>query len=262
MIFRPWRVAKRLRSGRRAIVPSAFMISQQTPAGYRPASLQRSTVASVCPARTSTPPVAGPQREHVAGHHQVVRARVRVDEHLHRARAVGGRDAGRDAVARLDGDGERRAEVRVVAAHHHRDAQLVEALARHRHADEAAAVAGHEVDGLGRRRTGPGSVRSPSFSRSSSSMMMTKRPCRYSSIASSTVASRPCPRCLLPSRSCASIHRCTRAAEQLLHVAGDDVRLQVYRIAGFSASQVRVLLRVGHQRHRERRSRRAPRPSG
>ena len=40
----------------RAIVPSSFMISQITPAGLRPASRARSTDASVCPVRSSTPP--------------------------------------------------------------------------------------------------------------------------------------------------------------------------------------------------------------
>ncbi len=40
----------------RAIVPSGFMISQTTPAGCSPASRARSTAASVCPMRSSTPP--------------------------------------------------------------------------------------------------------------------------------------------------------------------------------------------------------------
>src|SRR4028119_1414826 len=44
------------RSGTRAIVPSSFMISQITPAGLSPASRERSTAASVCPARCRTPP--------------------------------------------------------------------------------------------------------------------------------------------------------------------------------------------------------------
>ncbi len=38
------------------MVPSSFIISQITPEGLRPASLETSTAASVCPARTSTPP--------------------------------------------------------------------------------------------------------------------------------------------------------------------------------------------------------------
>ena len=45
------------RSGMRAIVPSSFMISQITPAGFSPASRARSTEASVWPARPSTPPL-------------------------------------------------------------------------------------------------------------------------------------------------------------------------------------------------------------
>ncbi len=44
------------RSGTRAIVPSSFMISQITPDGLRPARRARSTAASVCPVRSSTPP--------------------------------------------------------------------------------------------------------------------------------------------------------------------------------------------------------------
>ena len=38
------------------MVPSSFMISQQTPAGWSPAMRTRSMVASVWPARRSTPP--------------------------------------------------------------------------------------------------------------------------------------------------------------------------------------------------------------
>ena len=37
--------------GRRAIVPSSFMISIRAPAGYKPAKLHKSMVASVCPLR-------------------------------------------------------------------------------------------------------------------------------------------------------------------------------------------------------------------
>jgi hypothetical protein len=42
--------------GIRAMEPSSFTISQSTPAGLKPASLQKSTPASVCPLRASTPP--------------------------------------------------------------------------------------------------------------------------------------------------------------------------------------------------------------
>ncbi len=54
--FRAWR----------AMVPSSFMISQIMPEGLSPASRAISTVASVWPARTSTPPSRAHQREDVA----------------------------------------------------------------------------------------------------------------------------------------------------------------------------------------------------
>src|SRR5215208_2829355 len=55
-ILTPCSPQKFSRSGTRAIVPSSFMISQMTPAGLSPASRERSTAASVWPARCSTPP--------------------------------------------------------------------------------------------------------------------------------------------------------------------------------------------------------------
>ena len=50
------RLPNRVSSRSRAMVPSAFMISQITAPGSNPDSRHRSTLASVCPARTSTPP--------------------------------------------------------------------------------------------------------------------------------------------------------------------------------------------------------------
>src|ERR1043166_4006910 len=50
------RSANSCSSASRAIEPSGFRISQITPAGWRPASRARSTAASVCPTRCSTPP--------------------------------------------------------------------------------------------------------------------------------------------------------------------------------------------------------------
>ncbi len=55
-ILKPCVAANFSSSGRRAIVPSSFMISHNTLAGSSPASRARSTPASVCPARASTPP--------------------------------------------------------------------------------------------------------------------------------------------------------------------------------------------------------------
>ena len=50
------RFEKRFKSGSRAIGPSRFITSQITAPGCKSASSHRSTDASVCPARTSTPP--------------------------------------------------------------------------------------------------------------------------------------------------------------------------------------------------------------
>ena len=75
-------------------------------------------------------------------------ARLRVDRHGDRVRAVGGGDAGRHSLARLDGDGERRAEPRLVALRHLRQAELLAPLAGEAEADEPARVRRHEVDRL------------------------------------------------------------------------------------------------------------------
>ena len=107
---------KRLRSGRRDIVPSERMISQSTPAGYSPASFARSTGRLGLPGAHQHAAFARAQREQVPRHDVVVRGRLRVDEHLHGARAVRGRDAGRDASRASTDDRERRAEVRGVVA--------------------------------------------------------------------------------------------------------------------------------------------------
>ena len=53
-MLRPCSLAKTSSSGRRAIVPSGFMISTMTAAGARPAMRAKSTPASVWPARLRT----------------------------------------------------------------------------------------------------------------------------------------------------------------------------------------------------------------
>src|SRR5229473_2127634 len=123
-----------IRSGTRAMVPSSFMISQMMPAGISPASRARSTEASVCPARTSTPPL---------------RARRGIDGHLNGARAIEGGDARGHARARVNRLSECGAVLRSVLGAHGTDAQVVEALLGHGEADQAASILGHEVDGFG-----------------------------------------------------------------------------------------------------------------
>ena len=79
--------------------------------------------------------------------------------------------------------------VEVGVADHQRQAQLLAAVARQRQADQAARLARHEVDVLGADDASAAMMRSPSFSRSSSSMMTTIRPCRMSARISSIVFS-------------------------------------------------------------------------
>ena len=86
------------------------------------------------------------QREHVARRHDVRRPAGRVDGDRHAAGAVVRRDAGGDAVRRLDRDGERGLVAAAVGAAHQRQAQVFDAVAGHRQADQPARVLGHEVD--------------------------------------------------------------------------------------------------------------------
>ena len=149
-IARPCRSQNFARSGTRAIVPSSFMTSQITADGSRPAIRARSTEASVCPARFRTPPACArsgnmwPGRARSAGR---VAGSIAV-------RTVAARSAAEMPVvvrpARLDRDRERRPEVGRVLLDHRRQLELVAALLGQREADQAAALARHEVDRLGR----------------------------------------------------------------------------------------------------------------
>ena len=98
------------------------------------------------PAGTS--PARRAQREDVAGLDEVVRCRRRVDRDVNGVRAVGGRDAGRHALAGLDRIRECSAEVRLVPLRHLREAELLAALSAQAEADQAACVRRHEVDGV------------------------------------------------------------------------------------------------------------------
>ncbi len=88
------------------------------------------------------------QGKHVAGPHQVRRGGLGVDGRENGTGAIGGGDPRRNSLLRLDGNAERGPVVRGILRDHQRDAQIVEPLAGHRHANETAAVARHEVDGF------------------------------------------------------------------------------------------------------------------
>src|SRR5208337_2365994 len=89
------------------------------------------------------------QREDVAGTGEVGRGGAGIDGSADGAGAVGCRNPSRHAFAGFDGLSKCGAEARGVLLRHGKEAQVVGALLGEGEADEAAAVAGHEVDGLG-----------------------------------------------------------------------------------------------------------------
>ena len=106
-----------------------------------------------------------PERLDVARLDEVVAVLGRVDRYVDRARAVVRRDAGRDALTRLDRVHEGRAERCLVVLGHRAEAELVAALLGEAEADEAAgACVAMKLDCLGAPR-GPG-PRSPGHPRS------------------------------------------------------------------------------------------------
>ncbi len=92
---------------------------------------------------------AGAEGKDVAGAGEIVGRRIRVDRDLDGVGAVGRRDAGSHAFAGLDGLGERGAEAGGIVLGHGTEAHVVGTLFGEGEADEAAAEAGHEVDGFG-----------------------------------------------------------------------------------------------------------------
>ena len=127
------------------------MISQITPLGLRPA--RRGDIDRGFGVAGADEDAAGPgdQREDMAGRDDRFGAVGGVDGDGDGARAVGGADAGGDSLAGLDRDGEGGLHAAAVGAGHRLEAELVGALLGQREADQAAAVAGHEVDRVGRR---------------------------------------------------------------------------------------------------------------
>ena len=156
-----------------------------------PASRARSTLASVWPARTSTPPSRAISGKTWPGETMSLGALGRIDGGRDGARAIERRNAGRDALARFDRLGERGPVARPVRAHH---------------AIRAAAFALVACVSVRQMRPRPclamkliasgvaicaGMTRSPSFSRSSASTSTTMRPfCMSSTISSMSATER------------------------------------------------------------------------
>ena len=133
------------------MVPSSRMISQITPDGLSPARRETSTAASVWPARTSTPPGRATSGKTWPGETMAsAPLALSIATAMVRARSAA-LNAGGDAVARLDRDGEGGFHAGAVDARHRLQPERVDALLGEREADQPAAVAGHEVDRVGGR---------------------------------------------------------------------------------------------------------------
>ena len=74
---------------------------------------------------------------------KILRSRARVGERANRGGALLGRNAGRQSLAPVDGDGEGCRQRRFVKSYHRRAAQRISPLAGKRHGDDATGVA-HE----------------------------------------------------------------------------------------------------------------------
>ena len=141
-------LAKASSSGRRAMWPLSPITSQMTAAGDRPARRTRSIAPSVMAIPDKHSAIGRPQRKDMAGRHDGAGLYVGGGCDADRMRPVVGRNAGGDAVARLDGDGEGGGAAGAVHRHHWVEAEPVDLLAGERQADQPAGLPGHESDGL------------------------------------------------------------------------------------------------------------------
>jgi len=186
-ILSPWRFAYGTRSGTRAMVPSSFMISQITAAGVRPARRARSTPASVCPVRLSTPPgraVSGKTWPGWTSSSGVVSGSMAT--WIVRARSAAEMPVVTPSRASME-------TVNAVCSL----ARLSLTIGGRWSSAQRCAVSARQIRPRPSRAmklifsavvNWAAKVRSPSFSRSSSSQTITKRPSRKSSSASSMVA--------------------------------------------------------------------------
>ncbi len=140
---------------------------------------------------------------------------------------------GRDPVAGLDGDRERGLVRRLVLGRHQVQAELVAALGRQREADQPAPLLGHEVDRLGRRELGG--------ERQIALVLAVLVVADDDHPARADLVQRLFDRCER------STHR-----NELLHVLGEHIHLQIDGPAGFGRAQRRALQGLGDQGHGER----------
>ncbi len=130
--------------------------------------------------------VLGDQREDVAGPHEIGGAAVAVGERAHGVGALLGRDAGGQAVADVDRDGEGGAERRVVERHHRIEMQPLALRRRDSGAQTMPEVLRMMNAIFSGVQSDAATNRSPSFSRSSSSVTTTISPLAKAATTAST----------------------------------------------------------------------------
>jgi hypothetical protein len=130
------------------MVPSSFMISQITADGLSPALRDIDRGLGVASAHQGAT-LARDEGEHMAWGDDLLAPTFGIDRDRNGVGAVVRGDAGRDPLGRLDRDGEGGLVAGAVVPAHEGEAKLLDALAGQGEADQAAGVAGHEVDRVG-----------------------------------------------------------------------------------------------------------------
>src|SRR5579862_355584 len=248
-ILRPCALAKASSSGMRAMEPSGFMISQITAAGVSPAASARSHPASVCPARTSTPPFCAITGKMWPGWTMSLAfACFAVAARTVRARSAAEIPVLTPVAASME-------TVNAVPMGERLSFTMSGRL-RLRHFSSVSvrqirprACMAMKLMASGVTKSAA-STRSPSFSRSSASARTTMRPWRSSSTKSWVVS-----RVMESSSGKTSILPACRGrsafVEQALHVAGQHVHFEVHWRAGREVAQRRHGPRVGNDVHLE-----------
>ena len=248
-------------------MPSSFITSQITPAGVRPARRARSTLASVWPVRSRTPPSLARSGNMWPGTTMSRGAELGIDRDLDRVSAVVGRDAGADAL--------RLASIVTVKAVCS-GASFLAAIRLRPSASQRSAVSarqirparllGHEVDRL--RRGELGGHRQVALVLAVLVVADDDHPPAADLLdrlldRRERALPRLGSRVLCPLRLGHLAHACSFPSpigDQPLHVLRNDVALDVQPAPRRGPAQGRALKRLGDQRDLEPSPRRAPRP--
>lgn len=125
--------------GHRAVGIGQFA---QDAVGRQTARRMRSTLASVCPARSRTPPDLAHRGNTWPGWFKSPGTASSGDGCADGLHAVGGGDAGGDALGGLNGNGEGRAVLACVVCDHLRQVELADLVFRQAEADDARCIRG------------------------------------------------------------------------------------------------------------------------